>query len=204
LVSVFEALSSPSISWIDWIDPIASVVSALAAIAAAGFAVYGVNTWRFEAVGRQRAEVATRTLSSFYKLRDVFSSVRSPMVWAEEMVPEPDENAEFGAASETAPIRRMRSHRDFLADFQSQKYLFGAVFGSEHFSLFDGVARLHNEVVAASQILFQNRGSEEARKSFHPIAFEARSDDKITTTLEDLIKRAEAICEPAIRASVKR
>jgi hypothetical protein len=61
------------------IESISTIVASAAAIVASIVAVWGINAWRREHVGRRRIDLAEEVLGLFYGAREVISSFRSPV-----------------------------------------------------------------------------------------------------------------------------
>lgn len=54
-------------------------------------AIWGINSWRREAQWKRKYDLAEEVLSLFYESRDKIRFIRSPIVFSEEMIADPDE-----------------------------------------------------------------------------------------------------------------
>jgi hypothetical protein len=64
----------------EWID----IAQSLSVIVASAVAIYGIDAWRRQFVGRRRIELAEETLALFYQARDIIRAIRSPFGWSGE------------------------------------------------------------------------------------------------------------------------
>ncbi len=58
----------------NWVE----VVQAVAVIVASVVAIFGINAWKREYVGKRRMELAEEVLAMFYEVRDVMHDIRAP------------------------------------------------------------------------------------------------------------------------------
>ena len=58
----------------EWAD----IAQSASVILACLFAIYGIDAWRREFVGKRRMELAEEVLALFYQARDIIQSIRSP------------------------------------------------------------------------------------------------------------------------------
>src|SRR5689334_4912630 len=66
-------------------------------ILAVFFAIYGIDAWRREFIGKRRMELAEEVLALFYQARDIIEEIRSPFGYGGEgstRKPSPNERPE--------------------------------------------------------------------------------------------------------------
>jgi len=64
----------------DWAD----IAQSASVILASLFAIYGIDAWRREFIGKRRMELAEEVLALFYQARDVIRAIRSPFGYVGE------------------------------------------------------------------------------------------------------------------------
>ena len=69
--------SQPEVWSLAWWGQIAPVVQMVMVVIAGLLAIYSLNLWRRQIVGKRKAEIAEQVLISFYSARDVFEWVRT-------------------------------------------------------------------------------------------------------------------------------
>jgi hypothetical protein len=60
------------------------IIQAVSLTVAAWTAVYGINAWRREFVGKKRIDLAEEVLARFYEASDVIRIIRSPLGYVGE------------------------------------------------------------------------------------------------------------------------
>lgn len=62
-----------------------AIIESIAILIASGVALYGIDAWRREHVGKRRIDLAEEVLALFYEARDVIAAVLSPLGYAGEL-----------------------------------------------------------------------------------------------------------------------
>jgi hypothetical protein len=92
-------------------EAVKDVVLTLCAITGTGFAVRGLNTWHRQLLGTADFDLARRLLRALYEWRDTIELTRLPVIWAEEMTPEPGKDTEAKDKEHQAGQKRAYERR---------------------------------------------------------------------------------------------
>jgi|SRR5215217_718093 len=184
------------------IESASNVLTAASAVAVAVFAWQGLTTWKSEATGRRRSELAAGALADFYKVRSIIQLMRDPWYRAEEMADETDRE---GAGVEIYVInKRIEPHLDFLSLFQSRRFEFMAVFGAEQKGLYDEMVAAFNKVInAARTVSALDRRDGETFVAFNRI-ISYQPNDAMSKEVDGIVAKMEVICRPEIELAAAR
>ena len=177
-----------------------SIIESIAIIIAAGVAIYSINTWRKEVIGKRRIELAEEVLDLFRQARDKINFMRSPLAFGEEgksRIPEDDETEEQKKIRDSAyiPIERYNKNIELFAKLDSLKYRFQFYFGVDSVEYFNGIRKIIADIWSAS----------EGYPYYHEKLVEL--NNKEDTNDSDIIKRKEEVknemknCEHTFRKS---
>ncbi len=164
-------------------------------------------------MAKRRAEVAEKVLTDFYKAKRAFDVIRSPMIWAREMI------AEEGVADDVVTndgygvMRRFRQYADLFSELEATRYSFGALFGSDATAPYDSLVRVHNRVFHAAEALLQYRHQQDApnlqghlrnmrREAFSKGALDDEGNempDRVASDITAILTAIEASCRPALQ-----
>src|SRR5262249_55482261 len=146
---------------------IIKVIGALATGAAAWFAAItayrGLEKWRSETLGKQRAELATTVLTNVYEMTEILRSAREPWVMPHEMARLEGVPDEIAQQSNFVPERRLSEHQEFFGRFRSLKHAFAAVFGKDASKLFDELWRIRIDINHAVDSMLRNKEMGQSR-----------------------------------------
>ena len=159
----------------------------------------------------RKAEVAELLLAEFYEAQRIFEIVRSPMIWAEEMVLEEGVSEEVIKNSGYAILRRMRRHGEFFARIEARRHLAAALLGPAILHRFKEITLIHNQIIGSARAILENREfeSQEFRSSSaadtfmmsqQKIAFATGRPDELAEQMQLIINKLEAVCRPIIEA----
>src|SRR5712692_5148078 len=107
-----------------WIDAgeIIKVIGALATGAAAWFAAItayrGLEKWRSETLGKQRAELATTVLTNVYEAAEILRAAREPWVLPHETAAREGVRDDVAQQAHFVPERRILEHQEFFGRFR--------------------------------------------------------------------------------------
>lgn len=191
-----------------WLD----VVQTGAVVIASGVAIYGIDAWKREHVGKRRIELAEEVLAMFYEARDAIHDVRAPFSFGGEGATRPpgeNETSERKKALDSAyvTIERLKRHTELFSKLYSARYRFMASFGEPAGKPFyDLNERIHELNTTAwmyadhlttppyalnteEQIQFHNAEGQRLRRVLYKIALNAEDEfgsnvDKIVTTID--------------------
>ncbi|WP_292053465.1 MULTISPECIES: hypothetical protein [unclassified Brevundimonas] len=160
-------------------------------------------------LAQKKAELAEKVLHDFYQISFTLQLIRSPMVWASEMIAEdgvPDEvvqNAGYGV------MRRMREHRHKFDELETSKFKCAALFGPNAVELFDEIVRIYNRIWFAGKAILDARHAQtetEFVREMRRIAFSVAAvgddgeplPDPIQQSIDQTIAQVEELCRPFI------
>jgi hypothetical protein len=166
---------------------------------------------------KRRAEVAEAVLIDFYKIKRAFEIIRSPMIWATEIV------AEEGVADDVVGnegygiIRRIRQYADLFSELEARQPTFGAIFGLEATAPFGVIIQAHNRVLHAAEDLLKYRNQLDVpelrdhlvrmrREAYSNIQLDlegAEISDPVSTAVAKAIGEIEATCRPTLEGVVR-
>lgn len=92
-------------------EAVKNVVLTLCAITGTVFAVRGLNTWHRQLLGTADFDLARRLLRALYEWRDTIELTRLPVIWAEEMTPDPGKDTEAKDKEHQAGQKRAYERR---------------------------------------------------------------------------------------------
>jgi hypothetical protein len=167
-------------------------------------------------LAKRRAEVAEKVLSDFYSIRHGFQVIRSPMIWAGEMV------AEEGVATDVIQndgygvMRRIRQYQSQFAELEASRYTFTALFGDDAAAAFTAIVQAHNKVFHAAEALLRYRNQLDQRNLEDHLRQMRRAaftigvlgldgeplPDLVSQSIEDAVAQIEALCRPALERPV--
>jgi hypothetical protein len=197
----------------DWIN-IAQIVSVLIASLVA---IFGIQAWRREFVGKRRIELAEEVLALFYQAKDVIGWIRFPFCFTTESSTRKSESVETPGQKEINDVayvlsKRYDEHSELFSRIRSFRYRFMAQFGrnasvpfDELKSILDQLQSDLNSWVMASQRLHSpdmDPQEVEAQKKridvYAEAVWSARNDDRVSLLIEKSVKNVEQICRPQI------
>lgn len=201
--------SSTSPVFLDWLDSVAVII-------ASGVAIWGINAWRREHVGKRRIDLAEETLALFYEARDVINAARSVLGFdteyreAEKIQREASGN-ESGPQEVLIVTYRLYRRNDLFARIRTLRYRFAAAFGNRAATPFYELVRLKSEVIVAERRLAELR--RERRSTGEAAARLAQvsqlsdvvelggvDSDPTTQRLNRIVERIEHVCGPVIQS----
>jgi hypothetical protein len=197
------------------LDQFLSVVTTVTVVIGALVACRGINSWRNEMVGRRRAEIAEETLALFYEAQRILEHARMPLTFEGEGKTRPRKPSEEDPSSTTSyldslfvPVERTNKFAEFWGKFDSQKYRFRALFGSEQ--PFLDLAATRNTVVFSAHRLIEMHRERYDGDSMTPdrkrlkiqweeaIGWTLGERDEKKAEIKRAVVEIEKICRPAI------
>lgn len=167
-------------------------------------------------IAKRKAEVAEHVLACFYRLRRAFEIIRSPAIWANEIIPEEGVPQDIIENDGYSVMRRMRQYDSLFAELESLRFTYGALFGAAATEPFDHAIRLQSQVFHAAQHIMQYRHEQNAEnlrghlRNMRRIAFALtqldddgnETPDRTAEMLLQIIGRVEADCQPALASAL--
>jgi len=192
----------------------AQILQSISVIFGAIFAVYGLNAWRGEHIGKRRIELAEDVLALFYQASDAISEMRHPVAYDGEGAsrkPARDENPEHKGSLDAAYvlIERYRRHSELFAKLFATRYRFMAQVGVEKSAPFDKLNAIVNELINSAHKMArlttsQNdkyRKMEEKDESIMEIYntyYGGGNEDLIAEKVTSIIAEIELTCRSVI------
>lgn len=199
---------------------IVDIVQSISVILACWTAIWGIDAWRREFIGKRRIKLAEEALEAFFTVRDAISFIRNPCSNINEGKTrkrgenETDEEAELLNRAYVV-IERYQTKMDVFSRFASIKYRFMVAFGNDTEHIFKQTqGTLYKIFMAAEQLgkhYWQRQGrvqmSEDERKKHleemfkkEEIFWESNSpDDEIKKDLANILAELEKVTAPAFR-----
>jgi hypothetical protein len=196
-------------------------IESCAVIVASIVAVFSINAWRREYVGKRRAELAEDVLAMFYEAADVIRDIRHPAAFQSEtaeVVQGEGESEDAYQVRRRASIVHVRyaRHQEMFNKLRAYRYRFMAYFGRESIAPFNELFSIVAQIqVAAGQLAhlwlrshFHSEDDEikhqDRIRRFEDIFWDTFEDtDPINTRLNSLIDQVELICRAEIIGSDK-
>jgi hypothetical protein len=195
-----------SMSFQDVLDAFQSV----AIIIAAAVAVWGINAWRREFLGKRRIDLAEEALASFYEASEMFAVIRSPLGYVGEgstRESSPDEDPEDKKRLDRAFVvyERYNKNSEPFRRLQTLKYRCTAQFGESGAAPFDEFIQILNDIFSASTILIdysmeEGRAAQRSEEEYQQHVKERRSYDAI---VYDRFERNDPI-RPRIDSALRK
>ncbi len=195
-------------SWIEGIQQVSILLGIWVAI-------YGIDAWRREHVGKRQLELAEDTLALFYEAADAIRHIRHPVSSGGETDHvergENESDAQFQARKQASIVfHRYNQYQELFNKLHASRYRFMAQFGKDKSKPFDDVREIVNKIVASSRVLSrlwardyfrtdQQWQEHLARIEKHEAIFwEGGDDDPIIPKVEGLIRNIESTCQSII------
>ncbi len=190
----------------DWTSVIQNASVTIASLAA----IFGIDAWRREHVGKRRMELAEEVLALFYQARDVIHAMRSPFGFGGEGTTrkaDSNESPEDKEALDQAyvVVERYNKHLELFSRIHALRYRFMAQIGTTESKPFDDLSKVINEIFLASRRFWRRKDSylraEEDEETYHnkfrelqSILWEGEDPDPIQERVDALIADIELTC----------
>src|SRR5258706_6250563 len=199
---------------------IAQIAQSASVILASLCAIYGLDAWRGEHVGKRRIELAEDVLALFYQARDAIASIRGPIGFEGEGSSRKPGANESPAQKELLDrayvlIERYSRHSELFARIHSLRYRVMAQLGIEAAAPFDSLNRIVNELILTahrkarlSTLPEWSIRTEEAEEKYRRDYLEIDSiyygtggeDDPIAPRVEQAVAEIERTCRAIIES----
>lgn len=196
----------------DWIE-LLTLISILVGICVA---IYGIDTWRREHVGKRQLELAEDTLALFYEAADAIRHMRHAASFGREMQDVEQQDGEsdskFQARQNASVVfHRYNQHQALFNKLHASRYRFMAQIGKEEARPFDELRAITSQITLAANVLARLwsrdhfRTEEQKKKHWddierHEAVFWEGSaeDDPIKPILDKAIVDMDATCKSII------
>lgn len=181
-------------------------------------AIYGIDAWRREHVGKRRIELAEDTLALFYEASDAIKHIRNPASFGYEMEHvergEGETESQFNARKKASVVfYRYNQYQELFSKIHASRYRFMAQIGKDEAKAFDDLREVVNSITHAASTLIRlwSRGdfqNEQAWRSHcdYVTKYEAifwdgfHDDDPINPKVADIIAQIETVCRSVIES----
>ena len=203
-------------TWIEYLEAVTNLLTAMATLFGVGFAVYGINAWRREFVGKRKIEVAEDALALFYEVSDAVEAIRSPISSGAETEHierwEGESDQRFHARKQAAVVySRYEKRSELFSRWYAMRYRFMAQNGAEHGKSFDDLQTITRRVLAAAHTLsalwardhFRTKEQREAHydrvEKYEAIFWNMGGDeDSIKAEIQAVVSKFEDSCRKII------
>lgn len=133
-----------------------NLIQACSALAVAGVAVWGINAWRREQLGKRRAELAEDVLALFYEAERAMHSIRSFLGHTDEgktRTRSENESEQVAKILDDAYviIERYNAHAELFSKIRAMHFRFMALFGRDAARPFEELREIENDLFSAAK-----------------------------------------------------
>lgn len=130
----------------------------ISAIIALWVAIYGIDSWRREHIGRKRSDTAEEALALMYEIADAIEHIRHPVSFSNEHADierGERESEEQWRARQNANVAfvRYNQYQEMFNKLHAMRYRFMAQFGKELAQPLIDVRKVVNEILSAANTL---------------------------------------------------
>ena len=121
-------------------------------------AIYGIDSWRREHVGKRQVELAEDTLALFYEAEDAIRHMRSPLGFGHEYEDveqaERETDEQFEARKKASVIfHRYNQHQAVFSKLHASRYRFMAQIEKDKAQPFEDIRKITNEIFSSARML---------------------------------------------------
>lgn len=114
-------------------------------------AIYGINAWKVEHIGRRNIDLAEDSLALFYEAEDAIRHIRHPFSFASETdgvrQGENESKTNFEARKNASIVFiRFNEYQELFSKIYATRYRFMARIGKEKAAPFEDLHRITNEI----------------------------------------------------------
>lgn len=196
---------------------IMELITNISAILALWLAIYGIDSWRREYLGRKRTDTAEEALALIYEAADVIELIRHPVTFDSEYGEiergEGESEAQWQARRNANIVFvRHKKHQELFNKLYAMRYRLMAQFGADKAEPLTEIRTIVNEVLAAARALSrlwprENFRTEKEWESHRKLIEEYEAKFWGMTTVEDGLenrtKSAVSAMEAIARAEIE-
>lgn len=161
---------------------LATIAQAVAVVAACWAIISGVGAWKREFIGKRKIELAEETLAVFFEIKDAISFIRSP--WSSSTEGSTRKRSEHETEAETQLLdrgyivfERYESKKEVFVRFNTLKYKFMAIFGTETESIFKDTNQMLNSIFSSANMLSTHYWQRQGRVKMEEDEFQKHLDE---------------------------
>lgn len=203
---------------------LATILQSIAIISACWAIISGVGAWKREFIGKRKIELAEETLASFFEIKDAITFIRNPWSSGTEGSTRKRTTNETEAESQLLDrgyivFERYESKKDIFVRFNTLKYKFMAVFGTETESIFVNTNKILNSIFVSANMLTTHYWKRQGRVQMEPDEFQKHlnemhehegifwdrynENDEIRSQLTGTQKELERVTKPCFEEPMK-
>jgi len=161
---------------------IATIAQATAIMAACWAIISGVGAWKREFIGKRKIELAEETLAVFFEIEDAIAFIRNPWSSGTEGSTRKRAPRETEAESQLLDrgyivFERYESKKDIFVRFNTLKYKFMAVFGTETETIFQDTNKTLNSIFSSANMLATHYWQRQGRVKMEADEFQTHLDE---------------------------
>jgi len=161
---------------------LAAIAQAIAIISACWAIISGVGAWKREFIGKRKIELAEETLATFFEIKDAIAFIRNPWSSGTEGSTRKRAPHEIEAESQLLDrgyivFERYESKKDIFVRFNTLKYKFMAVFGTETETIFQDTNKTLNSIFSSANMLATHYWQRQGRVKMEPDEFQKHLDE---------------------------
>ena len=156
---------------------LATIAQAIAIMAACWAIISGVGAWKREFIGKRKIELAEETLAVFFEIKDAITFIRNP--WSSGTEGSTRKRAPHETEAESQLLdrgyivfERYESKKDIFVRFNTLKYKFMAVFGTETETIFHDTNKTLNSIFSSANMLATHYWQRHGRVKMEPDEFQ--------------------------------
>lgn len=161
---------------------LATIAQAIAVVSACWAIISGVGAWKREFIGKRKIELAEETLAAFFEIKDAIAFIRNPWSSGQEGSTRNRAAHEVEADSQLhdrgyVVFERYESKKDIFVRFNTLKYKFMAMFGTETENIFKDTSQTLNSIFASANMLATHYRKRQGRVQMEVDEFQKHLDE---------------------------
>ncbi len=161
---------------------LATITQTLAIASACWAIISGIGAWKREFIGKRKIELAEETLSAFFEIKDAIAFIRNP--WSSGNEGATRQRSTYETEPETQLLdrgyivfERYESKKDVFVRFNTLKYKFLAVFGTDTENIFKETNQSLNSIFISSNMLATHYWRRQGRVQIEKDEFQKHLDE---------------------------
>ena len=161
---------------------LATITQTLAIASACWAIISGIGAWKREFIGKRKIELAEETLSAFFEIKDAIAFIRNP--WSSGNEGATRQRSTYETEPETQLLdrgyivfERYESKKDVFVRFNTLKYKFMAVFGTDTENIFKETNQSLNSIFISSNMLATHYWRRQGRVQIEKDEFQKHLDE---------------------------
>ena len=205
----------------DWLETLLRVLPLISVIIGSVVAIWGINAWRREFLGKRRIELAEDALALFYEAEAAIRDVRAEIGYMASDVQGSENKQNEDTANQNAETlwsQGFRKHQETFQELDAMRFRFKAIFGPEAERPFGKIQGIVNRILRTarnyvkwdSQLDLCKEDSEKTERLWKhirdadPTLWSSGDDDPLAKEVAELVYRMKLILEDALKRSYFR